>query len=97
MKVRFSPRALSEAKRIKTWWQANRPAAPDAFDDETAAAIEQIRSAPMIGRVYPAALGATVRRLLMPTTQNHLYYTVAPDEVVILSVWGAPRRRGPKL
>ena len=34
MKLRLAPRALSEAKRKKTWWLKNRPAAPDLFEEE---------------------------------------------------------------
>jgi formylglycine-generating enzyme required for sulfatase activity len=42
MKVRFAPRALSEADRCGTWWQKHRPASADLFHDEIATAIEQI-------------------------------------------------------
>ena len=45
----------------------------------------------------PAKSGPTVRRVLMTTTQNHVYYSVRDNEVVVLSVWGAPKERGPKL
>lgn len=97
MKGRLAPRALSEAERCKTWWQKNRPAAPDLFDDEMAAAIGQIGAAPTLGAVYPSSFGRTVRRVLLPKTQNHLYYVVRDHEVVVVSVWGAPRAKGPKL
>jgi hypothetical protein len=35
----------------------------------------------------------------MPKTEQHVYYTVddAADEIVIETVWGARRGRGPKL
>jgi hypothetical protein len=52
---------------------------------------------PAIGAFYPASFEATVRRVLLPKTQNHVYYAVHDDQIVVLSVWGAPRRRGPKL
>lgn len=97
MNVRFTPRALSEAKRIKRWWQKNRPAAPNLFDEEMAATVGQLRTMPAIGAFYPASFEATVRRVLLPKTQNHVYYAVHDDQIVVLSVWGAPRRRGPKL
>jgi plasmid stabilization system protein ParE len=88
---------LSEAKRIKTWWRKNRPAAPDLFDEEMAVVVEQIRTMPTTGTIYPASFEVTVHRLLMPKTQNHIYYAVRDNEIVVLSVWDAPRRRGPKL
>jgi hypothetical protein len=50
MKVRFAPRALREAERMKKWWRANRPDASDLFDEEIAAAMETIRrGAPSVG------------------------------------------------
>lgn len=97
MKVRFTPRALAAAKRMKTWWLENRPASPDLFDEEVAEALKQIAAAPSSGVVYPTKLGVVVRRILLEETQNHVYYAVRGDEVVILTVWGAPRGRGPKL
>jgi hypothetical protein len=97
MNVRFTPRALSEAERLKTSWRKSRPSAPNLFDDEVALAVEQLRTSPSIGASYPSRFGWLVRRLLMPKTKNHLYYVIREGEIVLLSVWGAPRGRGPKL
>jgi plasmid stabilization system protein ParE len=97
MNVRLAPRALSEAERLKTWWQKNRPASPNLFDEEMAIAIEQIRAAPKVGAPYPSSFGRTVRRLLMPKTANHVYYLARENDIVVVSVWGAPRGKGPKL
>lgn len=52
MTLRFTPRALAEAKRIKTWWRRNRAAAPDLFEQELAAALDRIAQAPGLGRLY---------------------------------------------
>jgi len=97
MKVRFTPRALLEAEKMKTWWHENRPVAPDLFDDEMAIAVERMRTSPTVAPAYPSSFGRKVRRVLMPRTKNHIYYTVRKDEIVVLSVWGAPRGKGPKL
>ena len=97
MKLRLAPRALSEAKRKKTWWLKNRPAAPELFEEELRATLEAIRATPTLGTVYAHRFEILVRRVLMPQTKNHLYSTVSGDEIVILSVWGASRERGPKL
>ena len=97
MNVRLTPRAFSEAERKQTWWRENRPSARDLFDDEFADALERIGKTPTIGSIYPSGFGAVVQRVLMPKTKNHVYYAVHAGEVVVLSVWGAPRRRGPKL
>jgi plasmid stabilization system protein ParE len=96
MRVRLTPRALREAKRLKTWWLQNRDAV-ELFDEEMRTALESIERTPTIGGVYSAGRSIIVRRLLMPKTHNHIYYATTEDEIVVLSVWGAPRERGPKL
>ncbi len=96
MRLRLTPRALAEAKRIKTWWLRNRQAA-NLFEQELTATLDAILSTPTLGTAYPSRFEVGVRRVLMPKTQNHVYFTVENDEVVILSVWGAPRGRSPEL
>ena len=91
MNVRFTPRAESEAERKQTWWRANRPAAAELFDAELAATLDQLRKTPTIGTLYSSTFDAVVRRHLMPRTKNHVYYADHEGEVVVLSVWGAPR------
>ena len=97
MKLRLAPRALAEAKRLESWWVNDRPAAPDLFENELTATLDMIVAAPTLGTSYPSRFEVGVRRVLMPKTRNHVYFTVQGDEVVILSVWGTPRGRGPKL
>lgn len=98
MNVRFTPRAESEAERKREWWRKNRDEAPDLLDEELAEAIEKIRAKPtMIGTIFESAFPSTVRRVLMKKTQNNVFFAVIDGEVVILSIWGAPRKRGPNL
>jgi plasmid stabilization system protein ParE len=94
----MTPRALADAKRMKTWWRRNRPKAPDLFDDELDVALERLVTTPNLGSVYEQdQVPIEVRRLLMPRTHNHVYYAIEGQEIVVLSVWGAPKGRGPKL
>jgi plasmid stabilization system protein ParE len=97
MTVRLTPRALAEAKRIKTWWLRNRPAAPHLFEEELSATLTRIQTTPSAGSVYAARLEVEVRRMLMPKTHNHIYYAFENDEIVVLSLWGARRGRSPRL
>lgn len=97
MKLRFAPRALAEAKRMKSWWLENRAAAPDLFENELAATLDVIMAQPTLGTQYPSRFSVNVRRVLMQKTRNHVYFTVHEGCVVILSVWGVQRARGPKL
>jgi plasmid stabilization system protein ParE len=98
MNLRFTPRALAEAKRIKTWWSEHRKGSPDLFETELGAALERIVATPNIGSVYEGAnLEVPVRRVLLPRTKNHVYYAIEETVVVVLSIRGAPKGRGPKL
>jgi plasmid stabilization system protein ParE len=97
MNVRLTPRALAEAKRVKTWWLQNRPQAPHLFEEELSATLMRIQMIPKVGTIYPAYLDVEVRRVLMPKTQYHLYYALESDELVVLSIWGARRGRTPRL
>jgi plasmid stabilization system protein ParE len=98
MKVRLTPRAAAEAGRADSWWRTNRPAAPELFDRELDATLRSLAASSTLGSAYAGAnLDVPVRRVLLPKTRNHLYYTVEADAVVVLLVWGARRGRGPRL
>jgi len=98
MKLRFTPRALAEAKRIKSWWRQYRPAASASFEEELEAALARIRGTPNLGTSYrPGHFDVSVRRVLLPRTRHHVYYAVEHDAIVVLSVWGALQGRDPAL
>jgi plasmid stabilization system protein ParE len=97
VKVRFAPRALAEAKRRKTWWFKNRPAAPELFELELGAMLAVLPTTPIMGTTYEADVGFPVRRVLLKKTATHVYFGLNGDEIVVLSVWGARRKRAPKL
>lgn len=99
MKVRFSPRAQQRVRIVAKWWRENRPSAPTLFDEELDAAIEMLKNRPSIGAVYQMRGGEIVRRTLLKKSAQHVYYSVddANGVIVIYSVWGARRGRGPKL
>jgi plasmid stabilization system protein ParE len=99
VKVRFSARAQRRVKLVATWWRKNRPSAPTLFDDELDAVIEMLKSPPMLGAEYQMRGGEMVRRALLKKSAQHVYYSVdeANGVIVIHSVWGARRGRGPKL
>ena len=98
MKLRVTLQARADAERVKTWWRRNRPAAPDAFEQELNSTLERIRRNPLIGTLYEqGALEVPVRRVLMARTTHHLYYAIHANDLVVLSVWGAQRGHGPAL
>lgn len=69
------------------------------FLDELAAAERLLRGHPEAGLAYATHRAGVVRRILLGGTKYHLYYRYHADrdELVVLTVWGAVRERGPKL
>lgn len=96
MKIRFSARARREANRINSWWIENRPSAPELFTEELGHALELVSLNPGLGTIYESTYGV-VRRVLLPRTRYHMYYAREQSEIVLISIWGAQRKRGPKL
>ncbi len=98
MKLDVTIPARERIKLVGAWWRVNRPAAPTLFAVELRAAFAQIRSAPESGQLY-SWRGRTFRRILMPKTRQHVYYSIDVDAGVVHIdvVWGAQRGLGPKL
>lgn len=99
MKVRATRRAKREIARAALWWSRNRPEAPLMFLDELEAAERHLCTAPISGQIYGYRKNRLIRRWLLEKTEYHVYFSVnrAARVVMLHSVWGARRGRGPKL
>ena len=99
MKVRATGRAKREIARAALWWSKNRPQAPLLFLDELEAAERHLRTAPISGQIYGYRKDRLIRLWLLEKTEYHLYFSVNRKAQVIMlhSIWGARRGRGPKL
>jgi hypothetical protein len=86
VKLHLGRRLLRQVEKQEAWWGENRPAAPDLFAREFRDTLAIIRATPGAG-------------VLMPKTQNHVYFRVDEGRKVIhvVGVWGTPKGRGPKL
>ncbi len=99
MKLRVGKRAQQQVKKIEAWWVEHRPAAPSLFLDELEGTFRYITEARDAGIRWPTPRRPTLRRILLPRTQHHVYFLIdEPTATVhVLAVWGAPRRMTPKL
>lgn len=99
MKVRITARARVQVRGRKAWWAENRPAAPTLFEEELYRTLRLISELPEAAVRWPTARNPRLRRVLMTETHHHVYFYVDQPEntVVILTVWGAQRGRGPSL
>jgi plasmid stabilization system protein ParE len=92
-----APEAEAQIEAIDTWWRENRPASPELFEQELSQAFSTLEVAPEAGHRYSHPEVKGVRRVLLRSTRNHVYYVDTGDIVVILAVWGAVKKSGPDL
>jgi plasmid stabilization system protein ParE len=101
MKIKIGKRASRQAERASNWWHENRSAAPQLFERELEEALGVLVTRPTAGVSFPTEKRPELRRLLLPKTEYHLYFALECEHneavVVIHSVWGARRERGPRL
>lgn len=99
MKLVLAQEAEEDVERIDSWWRENRRDAPRLFTEEFAAVCRQILSKPTIFKPYCERGGVSVRRWLLGRTEQFVYYEVDFDRelLIVLRVWGARRKRDPKL
>jgi plasmid stabilization system protein ParE len=97
--VRVAPRAQAQLDDAAAWWRMNRPAAPTLPLGEFEAALLRLRHTPASGANYRQNGFRLVRRVLLPRSRYHVYYTVdeATRAVNVIGFWHATRRRGPRL
>jgi plasmid stabilization system protein ParE len=97
LRLRISARAATEVERADTWWRENRPSALGALREDLTAALKLLLRQPGIGvKVSNARLGGT-RRLYLGRIRYFLYYRVKREEVAVLSLWHASRKRGARV
>jgi toxin ParE1/3/4 len=94
--VRWMPRARRQVATKQTWWVTNRESASTMLRDELARVIGLLQENPELGiRVR----GREIRRLLLPETEQFIYYRVRPraKRIEVIAVWGAAQEFGPPL
>jgi plasmid stabilization system protein ParE len=91
-----TPQADVQIEALDSWWRENRDKAPDLFQEELALAFRLIATAPGVGKRYRHPR-AQVRRILLRSTRNHVYYVEEEHRVLVVAVWGAVKDSGPNL
>ena len=98
MKIVLLDTAQRRFEAEDVWWRAHRDA-KELFVDEFEEVLRDLTSLHEIGQRYRFARGKLIQRWLMKKTSCHVYYFYdhARDLMEIHSIWGARKRRGPKL
>ncbi|MYM84409.1 type II toxin-antitoxin system RelE/ParE family toxin [Duganella sp. FT50W] len=93
--IQITPRAAAQIRRLSSWWRHNRPAAPDAVEDELTRIFALLASRPDLGAQASNAKLASVRRIYLAKIRHHLYYRVQTNAVILLALWHTSRGSGP--
>src|SRR5205823_5670438 len=72
----FTPRARARIREVDAWWRAHRPEAPNLFEEELEAAQLHIASESHLSSPWRVVRGMLIRRVLLETTRQWLYYSV---------------------
>jgi plasmid stabilization system protein ParE len=97
--VVLTRRAWREVEAAARWWQANRPAAPDAIRYELDAALALISEQPSCGAPVVSRRYRGLRRIHLDRVGYRLYYRLAPRlrRVEVVAFWHARRGSLPPL
>jgi hypothetical protein len=95
-RVRFTAVAQRHVRRERMWWLENRIHV-EVFAGEIEDAVRILRVLPGAGTPYPAAGLSGLRRLYLRKIACHLYFTFDEHDVVVRALWGARRRRAPRI
>ena len=95
--IKIVLRAAREIAEAGHWWQANRPAAPAAVEEELRRAFALLAEQPSVGARALNTKLAGVRRIYLSRIRYHLYYRVrpSPEVVEVLALWHASRGSDP--
>jgi plasmid stabilization system protein ParE len=93
-RVQFTATARRHVLREREWWVANREQA-EAFTSDLDRTIDLIATLPGVSSKYRQLPG--MRRLFLERIGVHVYFTFDDDTVIVRALWGARRRRGPRL
>jgi len=97
LRLRVSVRAAAEIERADAWWRENRPGAPGALREDLKASFKLLLRQPGIGARVSNARLVGARRLHLGRIRYFLYYRVKKEELTVLSLWHASRRRGARV
>ena len=98
MNIKITKRAERRIEIVDRYWRTKRLEAPDLLKQELSSARLLLMQDAYIGGACVIG-GRQFRRLLLPRTEQWLYYAVRPKQqlIVIQTLWGARRGRGPTL
>jgi plasmid stabilization system protein ParE len=89
-RIVVTPEAEEQVRAIDSWWRKERPAAPNLFGEELAAAFELLSNASLGGRRYIRANLFPRTRLAANLSLLAIYLTGLTKQLYALGIHGNP-------
>jgi hypothetical protein len=93
-RVQFTATARRHVVRERDWWIKNREQL-GVFASDLDRTMDLIAMLPGVSSSYARVPG--MRRVFVERIGVHVYFTFDDDTVIVRAVWGARKRRGPRL
>ena len=93
--IQITRRAAAQIREAASWWLANRPKAPEAFQEELRRGFDLISRQPAVGARATNVKLEDVRRIHLSRVRYHLYYRIRSARIEVLALWHASRGKGP--
>ena len=87
MKVRFTPKALTDIQRVTFWYEEQRKGLGSAFMLSSEAALATVQRNP---EIYAKVEGDT-RRVVMKHYPYGIFYSVEPEGIIVIAVFHSSR------
>jgi len=93
--IKITGRAAAQIQEAASWWLANRPKAPESFQQELRRGFDLISHQPAVGARATNLKLPGVRRIYLSRVRYHLYYRVRSERLEVLALWHASRSKEP--
>jgi plasmid stabilization system protein ParE len=99
LRVKATPRARQQIRKLKAWWRRNREKAPTLLRDELRNVFTLLAEQPEAGHLVEDAEIEGLRFHPVRRTPYLVFYVPKVDDgiVEVRAVWGGPRGEGPDL
>ncbi len=93
--IKITRRASAQIREAASWWRVNRPAAPEALEEELRQAFNLVSRQSDIGAIATNVSLAGVRRIHLSRVRYFLYYRVSASRIEVLALWHSSRGGSP--
>ena len=97
LQIRVSPQALVQIEEAASWWERNRPSAPNAIHHDVPEILTVLSTQPGVGAPARRSRVIGVRRVNLTRVRYYIYYRVSGGFLDVLAFWHTSRAGHPRV